>query len=662
MAEPTFQQLTEQVQRLAERVVLLEQELGVRRAALDEAAEQVLAAPAVSPEPISTAPPARNLEASFGLRWVNRIGAVTLILGIAFFFRYAVENNWIGEGARVLIGAAAGALLLSGGEWAFRRKQQIFAQGITGTAAATLYLSCFAAFHAYHLVPVLVAFVLMAACTTLAAFLALRYNAQAIALLALFGGFLVPLLTDNPLRSIWLTPVFIVLLNAAFLWIAVTRNWRMTQALALLGTALFTWSFAEKQLLVVLPILYVLFARLPDWQLFAVAHVFFVLRATALPMNTFEYPAELLLFSLAGVVVLRWRKWFHLSALLVAAAAASWFLATAVKQGPLPVTLLSLASLFLLFSAFSGWRALVAPNLLSFGEVAAIPLTAAYFCAVYERLAGWGDSWAALLALVLAGWYLAFAARFSHTPPPNPAALVSAGLGVAFFSLAILLEFHNFAVTMVWAVEGAALVWIAAQRHVLRVQMFGAAVLACAVIRYAFLDVTLRSSTLLFNARFATAAVLATALFLSAIWSRGTRVPTWMPGVTGHVILLSGFSLEVIDWARRLYGARNSGPESAALSILFALYSVILVGLGARERSAGSRYMGLGLIALVVVKLYLYDIWQLDLVYRFIAFAALGALLLAMSFLYSRYRDSLSFWLAPTQPGASEAHPPPPQE
>ena len=676
MAEPTFQQLTEQVQHLTQRVALLEVELGLRRGAPQNSQpEPVAASRQPLPRPVeetagshevpawADSVPEGDLETSFGLRWVNRIGAVTLILGIAFFFRYAVENNWIGEAARVLIGAVAGLLLLAGGEWAFRRDQRVFAQGVTGAGASALYLSCYAGFGAYNLLPVLVAFGLMSLTTALAAYLSVRYGSQSIAVLAVFGGFLVPLLADDPSRSIWSIPVYLVFLNAAFLKLAELRGWSFTQAVALAGTALFTLGFADTPLLVVLPIYYLLFALLPDGRLFVGVHILLLGRATALPITTLAYFPELLLLSFAGLMVLSWRKWFHLATLLVTAAAVSWFLATSVKPGPLLISFVTLGTLFLMFFGFCCWRAVRLPNLFSFGEMVALPSTAVFFLtACYVRLAGWGDSWAALLALAVAVLYLGLAAALRNNPEPNPAAAISLGAGLACFTLSIPLQFHSYTVTMAWAVEGAALVWIAAQRRYFFAQIFGMAALACAVIHYSVLEAFLPSSTPLWNARFLTAVVLALALFLSAIWSRDTRVPTWMPGVAGHLVLLSGLSLEVDDWAQWVYGARSSGPQSAALSILFALYAVILVALGTRERSAGSRYMGLGLIALVVVKLYLYDIWQLDLVYRFIAFAALGALLLTMSFFYSRYRASLSSWLVPTPPGASEAHPPPPQE
>jgi uncharacterized membrane protein len=75
-----------------------------------------------------------------------------------------------------------------------------------------------------------------------------------------------------------------------------------------------------------------------------------------------------------------------------------------------------------------------------------------------------------------------------------------------------------------------------------------------------------------------------------------------------------------------------------------AAYAVVLVGVGVSTRSTVNRLLGLGLIGIVVVKLYLYDVWLLGLVYRVAAFAGLGALLLLMSYLYSRYRVSIEDW------------------
>src|SRR5262249_12106405 len=66
---------------------------------------QVPAAPAKAAAP----PPhdRENLEGKIGKVWINRIGIVAILFGVAYFIKYAFDNNWIGPGGRVAIGVAA---------------------------------------------------------------------------------------------------------------------------------------------------------------------------------------------------------------------------------------------------------------------------------------------------------------------------------------------------------------------------------------------------------------------------------------------------------------------------------------------------------------------------------------------------------------------------
>ena len=70
----------------------------------------------------------------------------------------------------------------------------------------------------------------------------------------------------------------------------------------------------------------------------------------------------------------------------------------------------------------------------------------------------------------------------------------------------------------------------------------------------------------------------------------------------------------------------------------------MLVTLGVLTKAGINRMLGLGLLAVVVAKLYLYDVWQLEKVYRIVAFSFLGVVLLATSYLYSRYRTKIESW------------------
>lgn len=105
--------------------------------------------------------------------------------------------------------------------------------------------------------------------------------------------------------------------------------------------------------------------------------------------------------------------------------------------------------------------------------------------------------------------------------------------------------------------------------------------------------------------------------------------------VTGHGLVLLGLGVVTVDWVTRSASPQNYlSIASASVSVLAGAYAVLLVALGSMQRHTATRILGIGLFGMVVVKLYLYDVWLLAALYRMAAFAILGALLLTASFLY----------------------------
>jgi uncharacterized membrane protein len=190
------EEIADVLARLLERQDAVEQRL-----LRVESAMGLVAAPAESepvheavppplPPPMLSTPPAftevaapQEIESRFGLGWMNRVAVITLIFGVGFLFKYAVDNQWIGPGMRVALGVAAATLSLFMGEWISLRGQQVFARGLTGLGLALLYLSFYAGFGFYHLLPQSSAFLLMFLTTCAGAALALHYDSQAVALL-----------------------------------------------------------------------------------------------------------------------------------------------------------------------------------------------------------------------------------------------------------------------------------------------------------------------------------------------------------------------------------------------------------------------------------------------------------------------------------------------
>lgn len=66
-------------------------------------------------------------------------------------------------------------------------------------------------------------------------------------------------------------------------------------------------------------------------------------------------------------------------------------------------------------------------------------------------------------------------------------------------------------------------------------------------------------------------------------------------------------------------------------------------GFAMRERVL--RLSGLVIFAAAIVKVFAYDFRQLDAMPRILSFIVLGAMLIAVSFAYSRYREKLSRFL-----------------
>jgi uncharacterized membrane protein len=186
-------------------------------------------------------------EELVGGKLLNRIGALALILAMGFFLKYAFDNNWISEGMRVGIGALAGIGLIAGAERSERRGLAVFAQGLAGAGIAILYLSVYASFNFYHLVPQLVAFALMSLVTIGTFAIALRAQSLAVALLGALGGFLTPFLLSTGSSQEVALLTYILLLDIGILAVVAARPaWVLLGPIAMGASwlTLFAW-YAE---------------------------------------------------------------------------------------------------------------------------------------------------------------------------------------------------------------------------------------------------------------------------------------------------------------------------------------------------------------------------------------------------------------------------------
>ncbi len=182
---------------------------------------------------------ANQIESLIGRRLVGWAAIALILFATAFFLKYAFDNRWIGELGRVAIGIALGVGLIVVGFKYQLRSWRIFSQILTAGGVVLLYLSSYAAFGYYHLVTQKVAFVFLAILIAEAAGLALLYNAPAIAIMALVGGFLTPMLLHSDRDQYRSLFAYIVALDLGAL--ALLKHWTGLSSVAYLGTQLLFW-------------------------------------------------------------------------------------------------------------------------------------------------------------------------------------------------------------------------------------------------------------------------------------------------------------------------------------------------------------------------------------------------------------------------------------
>lgn len=622
--------------------------------------------PAAPAAPVHTREPA--LETRLGLTWVNRVAVITCILAVAFFFKYAIDNQWIGEMGRVALGVLAGLMCLAGAEGLSRRGHRVYAQGIAGLGIAIFYLSFHAAFAFYRLLPQGPAFALMALTTLMAAAAALRYGAKAIAILGLLGGYATPVLLSTGADRPWFFLGYLLLLNGGSLSLARLRQWRVLEDLALPGSVLLygvwlshhaPWRVAPDlgwQLpgWLFLPAYYALFAWAGREYLTCLAHVLTCWAAALLwPDRTWPPLASLAALSAAALALADRFSWRYLPPVALGSWLAGYLAWERQSESGVPAetALVFHAISFTVFLAWLPWRLLGRRAPARSADLALATGNAALFFGMfYFVLEGAYDAWQGFATAALAAAHLGAGWLMWRGQPPESRdtrpPLAALGLALALLTLAIPIHFSGFRITMAWALEAAALAWLAARTQSPALRAGTLLVFLMVSARLLLIDLEALAGQpaywLIANQRFLTFVTAAASFGAAAWWTRQAGARSAPVGgayyVAAHATLLGGLCLEACEWVARS-GAQNiQSGQSIAVSVLAALYAIGLVAAGVVTRRAIDRMLGLALVTLVVAKLYLYDVWLLGRLHRIAAFAALGVLLLALSFIYSRYR------------------------
>ncbi len=77
------------------------------------------------------------------------------------------------------------------------------------------------------------------------------------------------------------------------------------------------------------------------------------------------------------------------------------------------------------------------------------------------------------------------------------------------------------------------------------------------------------------------------------------------------------------------------------LSILFGLYALFLIILGILQKKSHLRYFAILIFGVTLLKLFIYDLAELDTISKTVVFVSIGILLLVVSFIYTKYKNQI---------------------
>ncbi len=634
-----------------------------QRFARPAVAPAVMAQPAaaIEPPPVPNAPPPppprQSLEDRLGSQIFNFIGMAALIIGASWALKLAFEHGLIGPVGRVIIGLAAGAGLILWSE-RFRRKGfGAFSYSLKAVGSGVLYLSLWAAFQIYHLLPPGVAFGAMVLVTAWNAFMAWSQDAELLAAYALAGGFVTPLLLSTGGNHETFLFLYLASIDAAGALLIRWKPWRRLLLPAYVATVVYFigwysrffhrgtaigWDSQSAETTLFVFIFFIIFAvvSLRGWTVYREKDAAGggVVSAVLIPLGTAAF-LGLALYSvfqdsglhgsLAWLMLGLAAMYLGLTRVQASALASAMHLAMAVVfltiAIPLKASGHTLTTAWLVEGLVVYWAATrMNAETAAPGRVLRLLSAAGYALGLGALMFDWfwpagssqagffnanlGSAMVAVGALAGAAW---LATRFEEgvvDRVPLMAGLIAIDLVALLLTLRQLKSagwygrphpaFAN--ADFVTALLGLAILAAASWSAYWLARMHPVRLDACAT----FAGGTLVAFNLL--------AILVMVREIGALWQSG--------GV--------GFGIQA---------ASNANVQrSLAVSAFLMVYGAVLLAAGFWRRSAFVRWQALLLLIFTILKVFLYDVSGLSQGYRVASFLGLGALLMAVSFAYQK--------------------------
>jgi uncharacterized membrane protein len=588
---------------------------GPAQAWLEARAAQAPARPRTGPQALpglqaaagKPAPGRIDVEQWLGARGLLLVGVVALLAAAAFFLKYAFDRGWVAPELRVLAAVAAGVAVAAYGERQVRAGLRRFGLALVGAGGGLVYLGIWAAAGPYVLIGRHVGIVAISLVAAVVAWRAVRLDAEPLALWALLGAFMAPVLLRTPYPSPQLFLGYLGIVGFATAGVAQTMAWRAALSAGLYGGLGLALALVPEVLHTPLGFLFLTTGGLvASWvrdRSWLEAHVVFVLAVwvtmVAQAWSVVPGPGWVALLGAAGLLLAGW--WQHRQ---VAAFRVPRLTVHAADDAQISFVVSPVA--FATVAALAGGTFLRAHPQWAFAAVAALYLAT-----------GWRGRWAAFVAL---GWGLA--------------------------CVAVSLAFRGVDTSLAFSAMIAA--GVAADRWqdqeglppiTLIVMCLGGVGVLVGLSNPEPSELVLTGAWSGALYAYVVAAVLAAGWWVvGPERTAGARVMRDVAWSVLGLVIFAGVSLEL----RRLFDPRRATWEGAglagglAMSIWWLLYAALLVRIGFVRDQLKVRWAGLAVAALAAIKIAFFDLSRLEALYRVAAFFGLALIALAVAYGYNK--------------------------
>ena len=579
--------LSQVVIRLSERVAVLEQ--GGKDGPSTSRPDIVQSRTLEPPTSPSSKKSSIDWEWILGVNWIAIVGAVVLAIGVGLFLTLNVEKEWLGNNEQVILGILIGLAMLTIGEYSHRRVPR-WAQSVTGGGLSILYLSIYAAFEFFDIVPLTLSVIFLGLVVATGGMLAIRYESLVIAILGLIGAFILPVLLgdDAGTKELYVLLAYLLVVDAGILGVSMFRNWRWFTLVGLLSSYIlflfFTGDIPTDDVLIAqagLSGIFIIFAG--STTLF---HI--VWRITPKPQDLalITLNAGAFFIVTANLLWEKYEGWFGLIALMLALFySILGYISTRRSRAPVEVTIWLLAAALVFLS-------IVMPLQLDGSWITVAWVTEATVL-----------TW---LGFTLANWQMrAFA--------------------LAVFTLGIL-NLLNMPISKDY--QSFRLILNA------RFLAFTVSIIAVYISSYFY---WLNTTRLLPREKFVGWILVGIANLLT-VWALSTEIIRFFDTE-------SATSKSIVETGQQdLENLKN-----LSLTVLWAIYATGVITVGIWRDNSYVRLAGVLFTAIAVAKLFTYDLATLDLEFKIAAFVILGLLLLGTGLVYQRYSTAVKGFLFGTQ-------------